>query len=324
MRGPWAAAGYEQPSVTVLAGLRTALPSAELVHADGVTIAGMETSSVAAAVALVTAADAVVLCLGEAAEMSGEAASRAFPELPGAQRALAEAVLDRARKDDVPVVVVLFCGRPLIVPWLLERADALLIAWFPGTEAGNAIADVLTGRLSPSGRTPITWPRALGQIPIFFGQRNSGRPENPADHYTSKYLDSPSSPLIPFGFGLTYGRFAYANLTVSAETVAADDTIEVAVEVTNDGERAAEETVFLFIRDRVACVARPTLELKGVTKIVLEPGATGTARFALPAGELSFLGVDLEPTLEAGEVEIRVGPCADPAQLLSSRVMLRA
>ena len=138
---------------------------------------------------------------------------------------------ERARTDDVPVVVVLLCGRPLIVPWLLERADALLIAWFPGTEAGNAIADVLTGRVSPSGRTPITWPRALGQIPIFYGQRNSGRPENPADHYTSKYLDSPSSPLIPFGFGLTYGRFAYANINVFAEKVTAQETMEVSVEV---------------------------------------------------------------------------------------------
>jgi beta-glucosidase len=324
MRGPWAAAGYEQPSVTVLAGLRAAFPNAEVAHADGVTIAGMETAGVAAAVEAASRADAIVLCLGEAAEMSGEAASRAFPELPGAQGALAEAVLERARADDVPVVVVLFCGRPLIVPWLLERADALLIAWFPGTEAGNAIADVLTGRVSPSGRTPITWPRALGQIPIFYGQRNSGRPENPADHYTSKYLDSPSSPLIPFGFGLTYGRFAYANLTVSEDTVAAEDTIVVAVEVTNEGERAAEETVFLFIRDRVACVARPTLELKAVTKILLDAGETGTARFELPARELGFLGLDLEPMLEAGEIEIRVGPSADPAQLLSARVMLRA
>jgi beta-glucosidase len=323
MRGPWAAAGYEEPSVTVLAGLRTALPNAEVVHGEGVTIAGMETSGIAAAVDLVGAADAVVLCLGEAAEMSGEAASRAFPELPGAQRALAESVLERARANDVPVVVVLFSGRPLIVPWLLERADALLIAWFPGTEAGNAIADVLTGRVSPSGRTPITWPRALGQIPIFYGQRNSGRPENPADHFTSKYLDSPSSPLIPFGFGLTYGRFTYANLTVGADTVAAGDTIEVGVDVTNDGKRAAEETVFLFIRDRVACVSRPTLELKGVTKIALEPGETGAARFALPASELAFLGVDLEPMLEAGEIEILVGPSAEPGQLLSARVMLR-
>jgi len=178
--------------------------------------------------------------------------------------------------------------------------------------------------VSPSGRMPITWPRALGQIPLFYGQRNSGRPENPQDHFTSKYLDSPSSPLIPFGFGLTYGRFAYANLTVSPETVAAEDLIEVSIEVTNDGARAAEETVFLFIRDKVASVSRPTLELKGVTKIALEPGETGTARLALPAKELRFLGVDLEPLLEPGEIEIRVGPCADPAQLLQAGLVLRA
>jgi len=324
MRGPWAAAGYEQPSVTVLAGLRDALPNANVVHAEGVTIAGTDVSGIGAAVDLVATAGLVVLCLGEAAEMSGEAASRAHPELPGEQRALAEAVLERARRDGIPVVAVLFCGRPLIVPWLMERADALLIAWFPGTEAGNAIADLLTGRVSPSGRMPITWPRALGQIPLFYGQRNSGRPENPQDHFTSKYLDSPSSPLIPFGFGLTYGRFAYANLTVSPETVAAEDLIEVSIEVTNDGARAAEETVFLFIRDKVASVSRPTLELKGVTKIALEPGETGTARLALPAKELRFLGVDLEPLLEPGEIEIRVGPCADPAQLLQARLVLRA
>jgi beta-glucosidase len=323
MRGPWAAAGYEEPSVTVLAGIREALPNASVVHVEGVTIAGTETSGIAAAVEAASAADVVVLCLGEAAEMSGEAASRAFPELPGVQRALAEAVLERARRDEVPVVVVLFCGRPLIVPWLVERADALLIAWFPGTEAGNAIGDVLTGRVSPSGRTPITWPRALGQIPLFYCQRNSGRPENPQDHFTSKYLDSPSSPLIPFGFGLTYGRFAYANLTVTPENATAEDVIEIAVDVTNVGARAAEETVFLFIRDRVASIARPTLELKGVAKISLQPGEAGTARFELPATELAFLGVDFEPVLEAGEIEIRVGGSADPAQLVSSRLMLR-
>ena len=323
MRGAWAAAGYEEPNVTVLAGLREALPNARVVHAEGVSIAGAETSGIAAAVEAVSGAQVVVLCLGEAAEMSGEAASRAFPELPGAQRALAEAVLERAHRDDVPVVAVLFCGRPLIVPWLLERADALLIAWFPGTEAGNAIADVLTGRVSPSGRTPITWPRALGQIPLFYCQRNSGRPENPQDHFTSKYLDSPSSPLIPFGFGLTYGRFAYANLTVTPETATAGDVIEVSVDVTNEGARAAEETVFLFIRDRVASVARPTLELKGVAKISLQPGETGTVRLQLAATELGFLDADFAPVLEPGEIEIRVGGSADPAQLVSSRVMLR-
>jgi beta-glucosidase len=325
MRGPWAGAGYEEPSVTVLAGLREALPKTIVVHAEGVSITGRDCSGITAAIDLLgSSADVVVLCLGEAAEMSGEAASRAFPELPGEQRALADAVFERARRDEIPVVVVLFCGRPLIVPWLAERADALLIAWFPGTEAGNAIADVLTGRVSPSGRTPISWPRALGQVPLFYGQRSCGRPENPQDRFTSKYLDSPSSPLFPFGFGLTYGRFAYTNLQVSPETATERDVIEVTVDVTNEGARAAEETVFLFVRDRVASVARPTLELKGVTKIVLQPGETGTARLQLPATELRFLDVDLRPVFEPGEVEVLVGPYADRAQLVSARLMLRA
>jgi beta-glucosidase len=324
MRGPWAGAGYEEPSVTVLAGLREALPNTIVVHAEGVTISGADRSGIAAAIGLLeSSADVVVLCLGEAAEMSGEAASRAFPELPGEQRALADAVLERARRDAIPVVVVLFCGRPLIVPWLAERADALLVAWFPGTEAGNAIADVLTGRVSPSGRTPISWPRALGQIPLFYGQRSCGRPENPEDRFTSQYLDSPTSPLFPFGFGLTYGRCAYTNLHVNPETVTDRDVIEVTVDVTNEGARAAEETVFLFVRDRVASVAPPTLELKGVTKIVLQPGETGTARLQLPAMELRFLGVDLRPVFEPGEIDILVGPHADRAQLISSRLMLR-
>jgi beta-glucosidase len=323
MRGPWAAAGYEEPSVTVLAGLREALPSAQVVHAEGVSIAGADASGIGAAVDLSRGADVVVLCLGEAAEMSGEAASRAFPELPGEQRALAEAVLERARADDIPVVVVLFCGRPLIVPWLAERADALLVAWFPGREAGHAVADVLMGRVSPSGRTPITWPRALGQVPLFYSQRNSGRPENPRDRFTSKYLDSPNTPLFPFGFGLTYGRFVYANLRVSPASAAQSDLIEVTADVTNEGARAAEETAFLFVRDRVASVARPLLELKGATKILLQPGETGTVRFSLPATDLRFLGVDLTPVFEPGEVEILVGPHADPAQLISSRLTLR-
>ncbi|HUQ53715.1 MAG TPA: glycoside hydrolase family 3 N-terminal domain-containing protein [Gammaproteobacteria bacterium] len=325
MRGPWAAAGYEAPNVTALAGLRTALPDAIVEHAEGVAISRTDRSGIAAAVDLVgSGADLVVLCLGEAAEMSGEAACRVCPELPGEQRALAEAVLARARAGNIPVVAVLFCGRPLMVPWLAEQADALLVAWFPGTEAGNAIADVLTGRVSPSGRTPITWPRAVGQIPLFYAQRNSGRPENSQDHYTSKYLDSPNSPLFAFGHGLTYGRCRHSNLSVSPASATEREQIEVAVDVTNEGMHAAEETVFLFVRDRVASVARPTLELKGVTKVALEPGQTATARFGLPAAELRFLGMDLEPTFEPGEVEIRVGPCADPAQLLSASLMLRA
>ncbi len=325
MRGPWAGAGYEEPAVSVLAGLREALPGAQIAHAEGVTIEGADRAGIAAATQLLdTAPDAVVLCLGEPAESSGEAASRAFPELPGEQRALAEAVLDRAGAARIPVAVVLFCGRPLIVPWLAERADALLVAWFPGREAGHAIADVLTGRVSPSGRTPVTWPRALGQIPLFYGQRACGRPENPDDRFTSKYLDVPNSPLFPFGFGLTYGHCTYANLSVAPASAAVTDVIEVAVDVTNAGARAAEETVFLFVRDCVASVVRPLLELKGVAKIALAPGATGTVRLKLSAAELGFPGPDLKATWEAGEIEILVGPCADRARLLAGRAWLRA
>jgi beta-glucosidase len=254
--------------------------------------------------------------------MSGEAASRAHLDLPGRQRALCAAVIARAHEVGKRVVVVLFSGRPLVLPWLFETADAVLAAWFLGSEAGNAIADVLTGRISPSGRTPMSWPRAVGQIPVYFGQRPSGRPFNPKDHYTSKYLDIPNDPLFPFGHGLTYGRFTLSNLRVTPARVSERDTIEVRVDVTNEGPRRAEETVFLFTHDKFASVTRPLLELKGFGKIRLDPGASGTIDLRLPATELRFLGLDLEPVFEPGEVEILVGPCADRTKLLITSVQL--
>ncbi|HET8698981.1 MAG TPA: fibronectin type III-like domain-contianing protein, partial [Gammaproteobacteria bacterium] len=185
-------------------------------------------------------------------------------------------------------------------------------------------ADVLTGRVSPSGRTPIEWPRALGQTPLYYSQRNCGRPDNPNDRFTSKYLDTPNSALLPFGFGLTYGQFTYSNLRVQPDSVSSADTIDVAVDLTNEGAHPAEETVFLFIRDLVASVSRPVLELKGVTKLALRPGETGTARLRLPVAELRFLGPDLEPVLEPGEFEILVGPHAEHDRLLSQPLTLRA
>jgi beta-glucosidase len=324
MGGCWAAAGKVEERVTVLAGLRHALPRTEIVHAAGVQFAGGSESGIAAAVDLCNGADAIVLCIGEMANMSGEAASRAFPEVPAQQRALAEAVFERAQARGLRVVVVLFSGRPLIVPWLAEKADALLAAWFLGNEAGNAVADVVLGHTSPSGRTPMSWPRALGQVPIFYGERPSGRPFNPKDHYTSKYIDVANEPLYPFGHGLTYGRFTLANFAVTPAQVAEKDTIEVRVDVTNGGARAAEETVFLFTHDKVATVARPLLELKGVGKVTVGPGGTKTVRITLPATELRFLGRDLTPVFEPGEVELLVGPCADRSQLLVQTVRLQA
>jgi beta-glucosidase len=255
--------------------------------------------------------------------MSGEAASRAHLGLPGIQRKFAETVFERARRAQVPVIVILFSGRALTVPWLIEQSHAVLAAWFPGSEAGHAIADLLTGRSSPSGRTPVTWPRDAGQVPIFFSERASGRPFNADDRFTSKYLDVANEPLFPFGFGLTYGRFVLSNLRLSSQTVAENDTLEVRVDVANLGSREAQETVFLFTHDKVASVARPVLELKGFGKISLPPGESGTVTISLQCSELCFLGMDLESVFEPGEVEILVGPCADRAQLLAASVELR-
>ena len=320
MRGPWWGAAGVDGQVSVLAGLRAILPESQVLHAPGVAIDGEDDSGVAAALDLCATADAILLCLGEAAAMSGEAASRAHLGLPGKQRQFAEAVFQKARAKPIPVIVVLFSGRPLVVPWLIEKADAVLAAWFLGSEAGNAIGDVLAGRVSPSGRTPVTWPRAVGQIPIFFGERPSGRPADPKDHYTSKYLDVPNEPLFVFGHGLTYGRFTLSNLRVSPLDAEDIDTLHIRVDVRNEGARAAQETVFLFTHDKVASVARPLLELKGFAKIDLQPGETGTVTLSLRAADLRFLGVDLTPVFEPGEVEILVGPCADRSQLLAATI----
>ena len=322
MGGPWSGAADCDAHVSVRAGLAGSLPGVEILQARGVAIDGQSLEDVGAALELCAHADAIVLCLGEAAAMSGEAASRTQLGLPGMQRAFAEAVLDRARALAKPVIAVLFSGRPLVVPWLVEQADAVLACWFLGSEAGNAVADVVTGRISPSGRTPVTWARATGQIPLFFGQRPSGRPADPKDRFTSKYLDAPNEPLFAFGHGLTYGNFTLANLRVTPQQVRERESIEVRVDVTNDGARAAEETVFLFTHDTLASISRELLELKGFGKIALQPGQTGTVTLILPATELRFLGIDLVSVFEPGEVEILVGPCADRLQLLGSRVHL--
>jgi beta-glucosidase len=210
-----------------------------------------------------------------------------------------------------------------VVPGRAARADALIAAWFIGSEAGHAIADVLLGRVSPSGRTPITWPRAIGQIPIFFGLRPSGRPSDPKDYFTSKYLDVVNEPLYPFGHGLGYGRFTYSNLRVTPDSAGERDRIEVRVEVANEGARRSEETVFLFTRDKVASVTRPLLELRGFAKITLDPGARGDVQLSLDAAELRFLDAKLAPVFEPGDVEILVGPCADRGRLLTAIVSLR-
>ncbi len=316
MRGSWAGAGDVNDPVTVIEGLRAALPERQIVFARGVAIDSEDVSGIAEAVEACRSADVVIMCLGEAAAMSGEAASRGDPGLPGRQRELAEAVLDLGK----PVAVLLSSGRPLIVSWLAPRVDALVATWFLGNEAGGAIADVLTGRFNPTGRLPVTWPFAIGQAPIFYGALPSGRPFDPKDHFTSKYLDMPVDPLFPFGHGLSYSRFTLENFQIGAERFKAGDEIAVSVDVVNEGARAGEATVFLFIHDVVASVSRPLLELKGVAKVSLGAGERGAARFSLPASAFAFPGFDYRPTLESGRFELSVGLSADRGTLLTRNI----
>jgi beta-glucosidase len=293
MRGPWAGAGIPQDCVSVLQGLTEA--GFDVRRAPGVALDGDDLSGVDAALGLCADADAILLCLGEAANMSGEAASRAHLGLPGRQQALADAVFEAAAGK--PVVVILFSGRPLAVPELLSRAPAAIAAWFPGCEAGHAIADVLTGKVSPSGRLAVSWPRAVGQVPIYFGERPGGRPFNPDDRFTSHYSDVENTPLFPFGHGLGYGDFELSNLRIVE-----GNPLTVMVDVANRGAYAAEETVFLFLNQKKPGVTRPVLELKAFGKIALPPSGQGTVTLTLPK--------------PAGRAELFVGPNAAFGSLL--------
>ena len=250
--------------------------------------------------------------------MSGEAASRTDLGLPGRQRALAEEVFDLGKR----VVVTLSSGRPLTLPWLFERADAVLATWFLGHEAGHAVADVLTGKFNPTGRLPVSWPRHVGQVPIFYNELPSGRPYAPGVHYSSTYLDASPTPQFPFGHGLSYSRFALTDLRCEPTLVKTSDTVEVSLAVHNESQVDGEATLFLFVRDSVASVARPLLELKGVQKVDLKAGQTNNVTWRLAVEDLSFVGQSLERVLEPGRFEIHVGQSADPADLVSCVIEL--
>jgi beta-glucosidase len=312
MLGPWPAAGRPEEAVSILEGLRNAWPHCQLESVAGVEIDRPGREGIAGAIECSRAADLTILCLGEAARMSGEGGSRAELGLPGDQRALAEATLDLGR----PVIAVLTCGRPLTAPWLFERADAVLATWFLGSEAGNAIADVLTGKFNPTGKLPVTWPRDVGQVPIFYAERPTGRPARPGERLTSSYLDLPATPQFPFAHGLSYSAFTLYGLECKPRIVQTTGTVEVCVSLRNESSVAGEATVFLFVRDPVASVARPRLELKGVRRSVLAGGEEGAVRWRLPVSSLAFPGVDLEPVVEPGRFEIYVGESADPERLL--------
>lgn len=327
--GSWAGAGRKEDAVTVLAGLRRALPSLRIDYAPGVGLdtvrveGAVRTDGIAEAERIARSADAVLLVLGEHADMSGEAASRTTVELPGAQLQLAQAVVRAARSSNVdkPVIAVLMNGRPLAVQWLADSVSALVESWFLGVEHGNALADVLIGDHVPSGKLPVTFPRNTGQLPIYYNRKNTGRPADDRQKYTSKYIDAPWTPLFPFGHGLSYTTFGYANLSVTPDRLAGTDSISVTVDVTNAGARAGTEVAQLYLRDDAATVTRPVRELRGFRRITLQPGETRALRFRLGPEDFALYDGNMRRVVEPGSFTVWVG--GSSAATLAGRFTVR-
>jgi beta-glucosidase len=306
--GNWAAAGRAEDAVTVLDGIRRAVSSGtRVVYARGADSATNDTSGFAEAVRVAREADAVVLVVGEHQEQSAEANNRAFLGLPGAQEGLVRAVQATGK----PVVVVLMGGRPLAITPFAETVPAIMHAWYLGTEMGNALADILFGDANPSGKLPVTMPRTVGQLPLYYNHKNTGRPPVADQKYTSKYIDVPWTPLYPFGHGLSYTTFAYRNLRLSAPTIRPADTLIVTVDVTNTGDRVGDEVVQLYIRDEVGSLTRPVKELRGFRRITLRPGETQSVSFTLGAPDLAFHDSALDLVVEPGFFRVFVGTSSE-------------
>lgn len=276
---------------------------------------------VAEALAVAEKADVIVAALGEGAESSGESASRAFLQLPGNQMELLKALVATGK----PVVLLNFSGRPTVMTYEAENVPAVMNVWYAGSEGADAIADVVFGKVSPSGKLTASMPRSVGQIPLYYNHLNTGRPrsDGPAvfEKYRSNYLDSPVTPLFPFGYGLSYTTFAYGPMKLSSAAMAPDGSVVVSVPVANTGSRAAAEVVQLYVRDLVASMSRPVKELKHFERVELQPGETKTVSFTITPADLSFYNSNLEFVLEPGEFDIMVGPSS--ADVQTARLTVR-
>ena len=301
--GSWAAAGKAEDAVTILSGLKAHLPNTEINYVKGCSINDSDTSGFDAATDAAKQADAVILVIGEHRDMSAEAKCKTSIDLPGVQRDLAKVVIATGK----PVVVVLMNGRPLSIPWLEENAPAIVEAWYPGVEAGNAVARVLLGDVNPSGKLPVTFPRTVGQIPIYYNHRNTGRPFDAHDPYTTHYLDCPITPLYPFGYGLSYTTFVYDSLRLTKTEISKDESVDVCVNVTNTGNRKGTEVVQLYMRDLVGDTARPVKELRGFKRITLQPGETKLVQFTLKPNDFACYDSKMTWRVEPGRFQVFVG-----------------
>ena len=310
--GNWAAHGdRDGVAVSIKEGFEA--KGSDFKYAKGCEIIEGDTSNFEKAVSTAKASDIVVMVMGESERMSGEAASRSSIKLPGLQQKL----IAEIKKLGKPIVLVLLNGRPLDLSWESETVDAIVEAWFPGSSGGHAIADVLFGDYNPSGKLPVTFPRNIGQIPIFYNHKNTGRPINiegpdPRDpRYVSKYFDVENSPLFHFGYGLSYTSFEYKDVAIDSNTLLLNSRITVTASITNTGDFDGEEIVQLYIKDKFGSITRPVKELKGFEKIFLKKGETKTVEFVITANDLKFYDNNLNFVNEAGDYELFVAGSSD-------------
>jgi beta-glucosidase len=313
MLGPWWGAGRDTDAVTVFDGVNQQSPGAT--YAEGCKLSNTEPPTTdpegcgsdagfAEAVAAAKAADQVVLALGETREMSGEAAARSTLDLPGRQEDLLQAI----KATGKPFVVVLFNGRPLALEGVADDAAAILEAWFPGVQAGPAVADVLFGKVNPGGKLPVSFPRRLGQVPIYYNHEPTGRPCNPDQKYNSRHRDIPScSPLFEFGHGLSYTTFEVSDLRLSSSTVAKNRSLKASVTVKNTGSRKGDEVVQLYLHDPVASISQPVRRLRGFERVTLDPGQTRTVSFTLDKSDFGFYDNRGKFVVEPGQIDVYAG-----------------
>lgn len=303
--GTWSAQGKEENVTTLLEGIQLAVGNqTKVLFTEGCDINSTDKRGFKKALSMAKQADAIIAVVGEEALMSGEALSRADIGLPGVQLEL----LKQLETTGKPLIVVLMNGRPIAEPWMYANSDAVVEAWHLGVQAGPAIADVLFGKYNPSGKLPVSIPRSVGQIPLYYNHKNTGRAFDQNDRYTTKYIDEEFGPQYPFGYGLSYTDFEYSDLSLSNTSLSAGDSISISVAVANTGQMAGEEVVQLYIRDLFGSVTRPVLELKDFRKIRLEEGEKRTIHFSIDVEDLRFWDRDMNFTWEPGEFRVFIGP----------------
>lgn len=305
--GPWSWLGSKDEAVQLAAGIGSKIDASLLSVTEGCGIETATEEQLKAAIAAASEADVLVLALGEHSDMSGEAGSRSNIQLPQVQLEL----ISKLKQLGKPMVAVLFNGRPLDLHGVIDQADAVLEAWFPGTEGGAAIAELLFGESEPTGRLTMSFPYSVGQIPVYYNRFNTGRPQGAPDaqvRYVSQYLDIPNEPLLPFGYGLGYTTFKYSEAVMAADTMSASEPLQVNLTVTNTGTRAGEDIVQLYVRDMAGDVVRPLQELKAFKKVMLQPGESKEISFTLEEQQLRYYHADLTFASDPGEFELYIGP----------------